>query len=703
MPNRLVDETSPYLLQHAENPVDWQPWSAEALAEARAGNKPILLSIGYSACHWCHVMAHESFEDGATAKLMNSLFVNIKVDREERPDLDKIYQLAHQLMMRRAGGWPLTVFLSPHNHVPFFAGTYFPNEQRYGMMTFTEVLQRVADVYRDHQAEVEAQSDSMMQALEQVAAGHRHFADRALDEEPLRRARVQAEGSFEPQYGGFGPAPKFPHPSTLELLLRDWAGAQLDGLDLPRNLHMLEFTLDRMALGGIFDQLGGGFCRYSVDERWMIPHFEKMLYDNGPLLALYAQLSAVTGRQLYRETATATADWIMREMQSREGGYYSSLDADSEGEEGKFYVWDRDEVIDITGEDYALTAAAYGLEGPPNFEGRYHVHVVGDRQPLAERFGMAVDEVERRLERARSRLWDARARRVRPGRDEKVLTSWNALMIRGMTIAGRHLERQDWIDSAAQALDFLRENVWQEGRLLATCKDGKAHLAAYLDDHAFLIDAILELLQVRWRSEWLAFAQALADVLLAHFEDRELGGFYFTADDHERLLQRLKPWADEATPSGNGVACLSLARLGHLLSDTRLLTAAERGLEAVAPALREAPFAHPSLLMALDEYLHPPQIVVIRGDAATLPAWQAKAKTAYAPRLMSFAIPTDATGLPPALADKREHGGTTAYLCRGMTCSPPQTRLDALENQLAGMRIEPGSDNPGTGDQRAGP
>jgi uncharacterized protein YyaL (SSP411 family) len=391
---------------------------------------------------------------------------------------------------------------------------------------------------------------------------------------------------------------------------------------------------------------------------------------------------------LYRETVTATADWVMREMQSEQGGYYSSLDADSEGEEGKFYVWDRNEVVTITGEDYPIVAAAYGLEGPPNFEGRYHLHVVGEPPRLAERFGVAVGEVARRLERARARMLDVRARRIRPARDEKVLTAWNALMIRGMAIAGRHLERQDWIDSAARALDFLRETLWKEGRLLATYKDGKAHLAAYLDDHAFLIDAILELLQVRWRSEWLAFARALADVLLAHFEDGELGGFHFTADDHERLLQRLKPWADEAIPSGNGVACLALPRLGHLIGDTHLLAAAERGLEAAAPALREAPFAHASLLCALDEYLHPPEIVVLRGDAETLPTWQVKTRTAYGPRLMTFAIPTDATALPPALAEKRAHGGTTAYVCRGTTCSPPQTRVEMLEEQLASMQIE---------------
>jgi uncharacterized protein YyaL (SSP411 family) len=687
MANRLADQTSPYLLQHADNPVDWYPWGKEALKTARQEDKPILLSVGYSACHWCHVMAHESFEDETVARLMNSLFVNIKVDREERPDLDKIYQLAHQLMTQRAGGWPLTMFLSPHNHVPFFGGTYFPKEARFGMMAFPEILERVAAFYRDNRDQVEAQNRSMSEALERIAEGYPGAGAGELDATAFLTARRQAERSFDERHGGFGRAPKFPHPTSLELLLRDWASARLAGEDLPGSLAMLELTLERMALGGINDQLGGGFCRYSVDDHWMIPHFEKMLYDNGPLLALYAQLWAITGKPLYRRTAEDTAAWVMREMQAPEGGYYSSLDADSEGEEGKYYTWEKEEVAELTGEDYPLLAAYYGLDRPPNFEGKYHLHVFKDLDRLAEELDLGTDQTRERLDTARTKLLAARAQRTPPGRDDKVLTSWNALMIRGMAIAGRHLGCEEYLDSAAQALEFIRRELWRDGRLLATYKDGRAHLGAYLDDHAFLIDAILELLQGRWHSEWLDFARELAEVLIGHFEDTDQGGFFFTADDHEQLLQRLKPLADEATPSGNGIACLALARLGHLLADTKLLDTAERGLRAGASALREAPYAHASLLFALDEHLRSPQIVIIRGAPEQSARWLRIGARPYSPRRLSFAIPTQANGLPASLEDKAARDGIAAYVCEGMTCSAPIQSLEALEEQLAGSAL----------------
>lgn len=687
MANRLADQTSPYLLQHAENPVDWYPWGEEALEKARREDKPILLSVGYSACHWCHVMAHESFEDEAVAGLMNELFVNIKVDREERPDLDKIYQLAHQLMTQRAGGWPLTMFLSPGNHVPFFGGTYFPKDPRYGMMAFPEILERVAAFYRDNRDQVETQNRSMCEALERIAEGYPSAGTGDLDASAFLTARRQAARSFDERHGGFGRAPKFPHPTSLELLLRDWASAGLAGEEPPDSLAMLELTLERMALGGINDQLGGGFCRYSVDDYWMIPHFEKMLYDNGPLLALYAQLWAVTARPLYRRTAEQTAAWVMGEMQAAEGGYYSSLDADSEGEEGKYYAWTRAEVEALTGEDYPLLAAHYGLDRPPNFEGKYHLHVFKDLDQLTEELGLSPERARQRLDTARGKLLVARTQRVAPGRDDKILTSWNALMIRGMAIAGRHLDREDYLDSAAKALEFIHRELWRDGRLLATYKDGRAHLGAYLDDYAFLIDAILELLQGRWNGQWLAFARELADVLIGHFEDPGQGGFFFTADDHEQLLQRLKPLADEATPSGNGVACLALARLGHLLADTRLLDAAERGLQAGATALRESPYAHASLLFALDEHLHPPQIVVIRGAPQQAARWLQASTRPYAPRRLSFAIPTQASGLPAALADKTALSGTTAYICEGTSCSAPIQSPETFESRLSGSAL----------------
>ncbi len=437
--NRLADATSPYLQQHAHNPVDWWPWCGEALSLARAQDKPILLSIGYSACHWCHVMAHESFEDPETAALMNRLFVNIKVDREERPDLDKIYQTAHQLLTQRPGGWPLTVFLTPDDHKPFFAGTYFPREPRHGLIAFTDLMQRVEGAYREREDAIREQNSSLMAALGQVEAT-RSGGSEITDDEPIEAAVSQLADSFDTRFGGFGTAPKFPHPTNLELLLRHHAASAAAGTAEDQALRMAVQTLECMVKGGINDQLGGGFCRYSVDERWMIPHFEKMLYDNGPLLALCCDAWQITGKPLFRGAAEATADWVMREMQDPRGGYYSSLDADSEGHEGRFYVWDREQVKGLLpAEEYAVFAPVYGLDLDPNFEGRWHLHTYRDPQTVAADLGKSADAVSALLAQARERLFRARERRVRPGRDEKILTAWNGLMIKGMARAARVL------------------------------------------------------------------------------------------------------------------------------------------------------------------------------------------------------------------------------------------------------------------------
>jgi uncharacterized protein YyaL (SSP411 family) len=679
--NHLADETSPYLLQHAENPVAWYPWGEEALAIARREDKPILLSIGYSACHWCHVMAHESFEDPATARVMNELFVNIKVDREERPDLDKIYQLAHQMLVQRPGGWPLTMFLTPDEHTPFFGGTYFPNQPRHGMPAFTDVLARVATFYREHRDEIEQQSAAVRDVFRRIGRPPETGAG-ALDARLLTTAREQLEANFESSYGGFGTAPKFPHPTSIERLLRHWrASAGSDDPDL-RALYLVTFTLQRMARGGLFDQLGGGFCRYSVDNYWMIPHFEKMLYDNGPLLALYSQAWAATNEPLFEAVAGATADWVLREMQAPDGGYYSTLDADSEGEEGKYYVWDCETVRELLDADtYPLFARVYGLDREPNFERRWHLHVYEEPATVARAHGLEPQAVEARLAEARETLLAARETRVRPARDEKVLTAWNGLMIRGMAVAARHLHRAELADSAMAATDFVRDRLWIDGRLHASWKDGRARFQAYLDDHAFLLDGVLELLQLRWRDELLTFACDLADVLLAHFQD-PAGGFFFTADDHETLIHRPKPLADEATPAGNGVAALALGRLGCLLGEPRYLAAADRTIAAAAASLTEMPHAHCALLNALEEQLDPVEIVVIRGNPPTLAEWQRAALLVYAPRRLSFAIPADAAALPPGLAAKTARAGTTAYLCRGTTCSAPLASLSELTEAL---------------------
>lgn len=683
--NALIQETSPYLLQHAHNPVDWYPWGEQALEKARRENKPILLSIGYSACHWCHVMAHESFEDPDTAALMNELFVNIKVDREERPDLDKIYQKAHQLLARRPGGWPLTMFLMPDDRMPFFGGTYFPKHPHHQLPAFSDLLRRVSEVYHTHTDDLRQQNASLAEALQSLSPSGNAPAD-ALQPGPLDSARMELMDAMDWDHGGFGRAPKFPHASSIERLLRHWAAS--DGED-QRSLEAAQWCLTRMALGGVNDQLGGGFCRYSVDDYWMIPHFEKMLYDNGPLLALYAQAYAATGETLYAETAERTARWVMEEMQAPEGGFYSSLDADSEGHEGKFYVWDRDEVRALLSDDeYAVFARRYGLDREANFEGRWHLHVFVDWTELAAETGRDQAELRSLVDAAGSKLLAERAQRVPPGRDDKVLTAWNALMIRGLAIAARHLQRDDFIASAQRALDFLRHTLWRDGRLLATYKDGHAHLPAYLDDYVFLIDAVLELLQARWRDGDLQFAMELAEVVLAHFEDPTDGGFYFTADDHEQLIDRPKPFGDESTPAGNGVAASVLGRLGHLLGETRYLDAATRTLGAAWQAIEQLPYAHCAMLQALEETLYPPTVVVLRGSERELAPWHTRCVEPYAPRRLCLAIPEAARNLPGLLAERSAPDtGVRAYVCSGMTCQAPLEDRDAFDASLGDSEV----------------
>jgi len=626
-------------------------------------------------------MAHESFEEPRTAALMNRLFINIKVDREERPDLDRIYQTAHSLLTSRPGGWPLTVFLTPDDQLPFFAGTYFPDEPRHGMPAFRDLLQRISDFLAEHPDEVRDQNRSLAGALQslQVAA-----AAGRLTALPLDSARQQLEKDFDPRDGGFGAAPKFPHPTSIERLLRHWAGSRTSAGEPDRRaLHMAVFTLEQMARGGIFDQLGGGFCRYSVDNHWMIPHFEKMLYDNGALLALYAEAHAATGSPLFERTCRQTAEWTMREMQAPQGGYYSSLDADSEGEEGRFYVWTPEEVQSLLGaNDYPLFARRYGLDREANFEGKWHLHVCRSVAQLAEEFSRPPAEIEQALARTRDALFAAREQRVRPGRDEKVLTAWNGLMIRGMAIAGRHLGEPQWITSAERALDFIRGTLWQNGRLLATSKDGRAHLNAYLDDYVYLIDAILELLQARWRDGDLAFAVQLAEAVLAHFQD-PAGGFFFTSDDHETLIQRPKPAHDDAIPSGNGIAARVLGRLGHLLGESRYLAAAENTLKSLWSGIENMPHGHASLLVALEESLFPLQSIIIRGSSPAMTAWHAAAAGPYAPRRLTLAIPADATGLPGQLQARAPGSDPIAYVCSGLSCGPPVTGLDAFEALLS--------------------
>lgn len=669
MPNRLAQETSPYLLQHADNPVDWYPWGDEALHLAQAQDKPILLSIGYSACHWCHVMAHESFEDPEVAALMNAHYINIKVDREERPDIDQIYQAAHNMLSRQSGGWPLTVFLTPQQE-PFFTGTYFPKQPRYQLPGFGDLIVRVAAFYHERKVELAEQNQSLLRAMAQTVPPA--SADITADSGTVRQAFQHLRDSFDFEHGGFGSSPKFPNPADIEFFLRQarLGNAEAEAMALQ--------MLRSMAAGGIYDQIGGGFCRYSVDERWMIPHFEKMLYDNGQLLALYAN-----GWQLVHEKDPALAQrfervmnetvaWLLREMRSSEGAFYSSLDADSEGEEGKFYVWQPAELMDVlTPEEYALALQCFGFEHAPNFEGHaWHPYLAV--QPLPDDTTL--------FDNMQAKLFAAREKRIRPGRDDKILTSWNALAIKGLARAGRVLDKPEWVAVAQQALDFIRSTLWLSNRLLATCKDGKAHLNAYLDDYAFLLDALLELMQAEFRPADLEFAQVLADVLLEEFEAPD-GGFYFTGHHHETLIHRPKQAYDNATPNGNGIAAAALQRLGHVLGEMRYLEAAERTLKAFDMVVQHSPAACPSLLMALQEYNEPPVVVILKGPVDQMQAWKLELNREYLPNVISLALPAELENLPATLT-RISPEAVNAWVCRGVQCLPPINDLDVLLEQL---------------------
>ncbi len=678
MPNRLAGETSPYLQQHANNPVDWYPWGEEALTRAKRENKPILLSIGYSACHWCHVMAHESFEDPAVAALMNDLFVNVKVDREERPDLDQIYQTAHSMLARRSGGWPLTMFLTPQQE-PYFGGTYFPKTSRYGLTGFADLLPQLARAYREQGAAIAEQNERLKAALA-LTLPEPPEAAAALPAQAPASAYDSLAQSFDPVDGGFGQAPKFPHAAELDFCLRRYAATRDE-----HALRMVRVTLKRMAEGGIHDQLAGGFSRYSVDGEWTIPHFEKMLYDNAALLALYADAWRATAEPAFEKTARGIVAWLRSEMRAPEGGFYSSLDADSEHEEGKFYVWTPDQVkAELEPGEYAVAARHWGLDRAPNFEhAAWHLRVTAPLDQVAGELSLPLAEVEAHIEAARGKLLAARARRVRPGRDDKLLCSWNALMITALARASRVFDEPSWLADAQGACDFIRATMWRDGRLLATCKDGRAHLNAYLDDHAYLLAALIELMQTGFRAQDLAWAREIADALLARFEDRAGGGFFFTSDDHESLLLRPKPGHDNATPAGNGIAAQALIALGHWLSEPRYLESAERAVRAFGLELAARPSGFSSLLIALDACLEPPAMLLLRGDAEACRAWQLEVERRYRPSLQTLNL-SQQQGLPGALAKPHEAGAgaVTAWLCRGTVCLPPLHALADLDTAL---------------------
>ena len=674
MANELAGESSPYLRQHADNPVNWLPWSQQALDKAREQNKPILLSIGYSACHWCHVMAHESFEDAATAALMNQHFINIKVDREERPDIDRIYQTAHQLIARRPGGWPLTMFLSPDSCVPFFGGTYFPDKPRHGMIAFTDLLERVAEIFQQEPGKIKEQGQAIQQALIDIEM-RENQNQRAADIGALMTFDSQLLEAHDAEFGGFGQAPKFPQPAILlQALQRAFHRSPGDPV-----YAAIDFSLQQIVLGGIQDHLGGGFYRYSVDDKWMIPHFEKMLYDNGQLLQVFAQAFRLTGKPLFADAADGIVTWLEREMRTDSGAFYAALDADSEGIEGKFYLWTPAEVEQIIGsEAYPAFAWQFGLDQAANFEGAWHLHSYYDTQQVREKFNLDEQEYAALKTGTREQLLAARATRIRPGLDDKVLTSWNALVIRGLASAARIFMRQDYFDIAQRCLRAIKNECWQDERLLALSPTDDRLLPAYLDDYAHLLQAILDCLQYEWSDIDLAFAVKLADQLLDYFADQAHGGFFFTASDHEKLIQRPKSWPDEAMPSGNAVAALALHRLGLLTGRQAYTQTAEKALQSVADNVNQTPFHAASFVALLEAVNRPPYQVILRGEPAILTRWRAQILPRLKPDQMAYFIPYDAKDLPQEIAQKSSDKPISAWICEGFSCRPPVHDLDSL-------------------------
>jgi len=674
MPNHLVHETSPYLLQHADNPVDWYPWGEEAFEKARSENKPVLLSIGYSACHWCHVMAHESFENEEIAKLMNENFVNIKVDREERPDLDQIYMNAVQ-MMTHHGGWPMTVFLTP-DAVPFYGGTYFPPQDRYNMPGFPRVLIGVAEAYRDRQDDIRETGTSLVNELRRLS--ETSGADQPVEKELLDAAYVGMVRNYDSVNGGFGGAPKFPPAMTLEFLLRTYART-----GNREALEMVSHTVRKMAQGGIYDHLGGGFHRYATDSKWLVPHFEKMLYDNALLSRLYLHYFQVSQEPLAKETVEGILDYVLREMTDPAGGFYSTQDADSEGHEGKFFVWDINEIRNVLGErDAALFSGYYNITESGNFEGKNIPNVTHSVEDIAEEHGVSVSELQESLKESRRKLFDLRETRIKPGRDEKILTAWNGLMMASFAEAGVILNRADYTDAARHNAEFVISNLRKDGTLLRTWKDGVAKFNAYLEDYAFLIEGLVTLFETTGEFSWLEEALRLTDRMIEEFWDDEGGGFYFAGKSHENLIVRSKDFFDNATPSGNSVAALVLLRLATLTGKDNYRNLAIAILRVMGDSIRRYPSGFGYALSAADFLLSTPKEIAIVGknqdeiNPLLREAWRK-----YLPN--KVVAPGSGTENIPLLEHRpMQNGLPTAYVCVHYTCQQPVNDPSALAAQL---------------------
>jgi len=674
--NRLAGETSPYLLQHQHNPVDWYPWGEEALTRAKSEDKPIFLSIGYSACHWCHVMERESFENDDVAALLNELFVSIKVDREERPDLDDIYMQATQLLSGQ-GGWPMSVFLTC-DRKPFYAGTYFPPHGRHGLPAFSDVLQRLAHAWQHDREQIVGQADKVVERMQQLVLSAEHLPELGSSPERPRLDLVDLAVDHlarvhDPTHGGFGGAPKFPHSDDIRLLLRQHVATGAGAA-----LSMAEHTLDCMARGGIFDQLGGGFARYSTDAEWAVPHFEKMLYDNALLVRVYLEAHQITGRADFGLVARRCCEWVLREMVDPEGGLLSTQDADSEGDEGRFFVWQRDEVLSVVGREHKQLVDAYwGLGENENFEGIHWVLLrTRPDVEIAAGLGMDVDSMNAAIEPLRLKLFEHREQRVHPDTDDKVLVSWNGLMIGALARAGRLLAEPRFIEAARNAARFCLTTMRPDGSLLATWRQGKAHLNGTLADHAYLAEGLLDLFEVEGDSSWADAAVELVEDVRARFSDRERAGFYFTSDDHEQLVARPRDLFDGALPSSNAVMADVLVRLAELTGNADYRDEADRLFATVEPLVRASPPAFGRMLLSLMR-AHDGSRSVVIADGEGRDALWAAAEAAGDPGLAVFAVPGEGVEAAvgeryPLLAGKTGSAGrATAYACRHGTCAAP--------------------------------
>jgi uncharacterized protein YyaL (SSP411 family) len=681
MANRLANETSPYLLQHKDNPVDWYPWGEEALEKARVEDRPVLLSVGYSACHWCHVMERESFEDQETARMMNEHFVNIKVDREERPDIDSIYMAAVQALTRH-GGWPMTVFLTPEG-APFYGGTYFPPVPSRGMPSFQQLLLSIADAYENRREEVLESADSVRDFLRASTTAAMPKAE-AAGTGLLDHAAASLLSQLDRRLGGFGAAPKFPQAMNLEVLLRHHHRtcdrSALDGVEL---------TLRQMANGGIYDQLGGGFARYSVDAHWLVPHFEKMLYDNALLSRLYLETYQATGDFFYRRIAEETLDYVLRDMTSEEGGFYSAEDADSEGVEGKFYVWTPEELESVLDPDEVDLAARYwDVTERGNFEGKSILHVPHPPEAVADEFGISPGELRERVGEIRGTLFAAREKRVRPGRDEKILAAWNGLMLRSFALAARVTGREDYREAAVRNATFIVDKMKEGGRIHRSYKDGRARFNGYLEDYAMVADGLVAVYEATFETRWLVEADALMDAVSELFWDEETRAFYDTPADHEELVTRPRDVYDNAAPSGTSVATEVLLRLALFLDRADYRQRAEDILGELAGGMEKIPGAFGRLLCALDFSTAEPREVAIVGvpEAADTRALLDEIYSTYLPnKVVAGRDPDDeeAGGLIPLLTQRSaREGKATAYVCVQYACQTPTTDTQELARQL---------------------